>query len=530
MANAPSSFLGRLNRGLSLVCVAGALIAVGAQAWIWMLGFGIAAAIFAGLARLERATAQGTSTTASIDTPISAPLASSATAAPAAADEMAADEGEGEEDETEVEIEDEDDGAEPTELLHDALRSMKGEAELLAEVERLLALGADAAEENGDGDNALVIGALEMAPVSVLQRLADAGASVEHRVGLLADILTDEYDNADLVKLLLAHGASANDESHDYHSLVEQALETGCDDEVILALLASGPTPETDSNDHDWLFLATEQGRSPRVIAAILEAARRAGVPMDLATSLTKSLEDDTALTATLLVAGANPFEPDVEETVPVTMALDNDDIGALRLFAQSLPQRDRYRLLGRAEASETFGELEALEGWVDAFDALEARWAQGYGDPSSPAMYAEEPQAAGLNTSLRENTQGLRAQRLLLAGADPFWAPAGHPSAFEQACRRRDGMFVAMALETQSADEAEFRLNTLPQPDADWVEMARAELGLRRQARGRVVAPPQDQAGAITEQLNDVYTHGSDAIDPALADAQSRTLPSETW
>lgn len=136
-----------------------------------------------------------------------------------------------------------------------------------------------------------------------------------------------------------------------------------------------------------------------------------------------------------------------------------------------------RYRMLGWSEAlDESVEETVAALGMVAG---LEVAWSNGFGDPDQPQPYNDD-----LTESLERACKGGDAvalcQPLVLARANPF------PKAFAKACERQNPHLVAMFLESESQSEAEFRLGTLPHPDAEWVVYARILLGLRRQARKR--------------------------------------------
>lgn len=490
------SLLYRLSRATAWIFVAFALVALGAQEWwalVAALGLG---GTLGGLARLARDQPQpglghthaarlAAEQTVALERPVASIEDSDrdSMGMPTDPDPLA-----GFESSLEGEEEDEDEQT-PTDRLFDVLVFGPDLTNPLPLVEECLAAGADAAATNEDGRTLLEFAALEHAPVSVLRRLAAAGARLEADSDVLAAVLTSDVD-ADTIAVLLDHGGSVNDPSDDYQSLVEQAIEVEADEDVVLALLARHPAPVPDVNDADWLELAVTRGLSVRVIDAILEAARQAGVALNHVAALIKALEEDhPAALAALLAAGADPFEIDADDRSALAWATETDDLAALKLFALASPPRRRLRLLGRAEGSADFTQPEDLESWIDVLDALEAQWAKGYGDPAQPAMFADGLAGESLNKALRTDTTLATAQGLLLAGANPFWSPdAKQPSTFEQACRRQDGTFLAMVLETESDAEAEFRLGTLPNPGTAWAETARAELALRRAMRARAL------------------------------------------
>lgn len=487
----PSSTWVRTLRILAFLSLAVALVSLGAQRWEWLTGAGLAALVFFGLLALERVNSPVASSSASPVSPAievkkaSADLESPtrSDAPPAYANLTPAPTVEDDED---VEDEEEEEPLPPSQRLFIAVDEGMSAGEADAIVSGLVTEGADLTETDDDGNNVLEFAVLQRAEFPVVKALVAAGARLSKETEVLSQVLADNPSEEE-VKLLLAHGGSANDPSSSWESLVEQALRDEVEDRVVIALLETKPTFTTDVDDRDWAFVCIDSDRSASLLSAILESAAAIGQPIDKTASLLLAFsKEDYASMAVLLAAGASAFEYDeAEDTSLVRIALENDDRQSLFLLALACVGTDRYRLLGWAEASTDLSDMHGFQRWTNILVMLEQKWAQGYGDPLQPAAYADGTAGDALNQSLLTTTDLVQAQQLLLAGANPFWSPSnGKPSAFEQACRRRDGSFVAMLLEAESQSEAEFRLGTLEKPDSAWVEVARAELALRRFAR----------------------------------------------
>lgn len=491
MATSPSAWV-RTLRFLAFLFVALALVSLGAQRWEYLTGTTLASLVFFALLGLERLHAPLPSVP-DVSTP-AVPRSPAIKLTPDPVPELAVPRpsmvAEGYADHQEDEEEDLDDPMSKTDQLFLALSEGGPTDDLVQTIARLVAEGADLSETDEDGDNALEAAALRRLDLQVLQALVDAGARVSADTEVLSRVLSED-PSVEEVKLLLANGASVDDPSSDYGSLIEQALREDVEDRVVIALLEAGPAFVTDSDDRDWAFVSIDSDRSTTVLEAILDSASSTGQPIDKTAALLLAFsKDDLGSMAVILATGTSPFEIDeVDDASLVRMALENDDANAVFLLALACVGSDRYRLLGWVEASSDFTNLEAFQRWNQVLSLLEQKWKDGYGDPLQPTVYAEGTAGAALNESLLNTTDPVQVQQLLLAGANPFWSPgSGKPSAFEQACRRRDGSFVAMLLESESDQEADFRLGTLENSPADLISRARAELALRRFARTKVL------------------------------------------
>ena len=490
MPNPPTLWF-RWNKAAAYGLLAVALVLVGAKVWGWATAAGSAAFLFGGLAWLESRRPQpglGHTYAARTAVPPGSPPPPPSEALGSEKEEPSIEavlQNEG----GEMEAED------PTVRLH-ALLSEESDAHVLEALPGLLEQGASLSDTNEDSWNALEIAVNAQAGLDVCEALVAKGARVQPDTTLLSEVIANN-GSVDLVRLLLSNGSSADDESSDCASLVEQALEEEADEGIVLALL-EGATAFVQTNEsEDWAYLAVKQSASALVMETILARAASLGETLSLARALLLALEEDNKeLSAVLLAAGVSPFEySEEDENFPVRYALENTGMEMVRQLALACVGRDRYRLQGWAEANEEFLEEEPLKAWLRILEQLEQRWGEGYGDPRQPAMFLEGLPGEGLNRSLLQTTQAETVQALLLAGANPFWAPQEKAlCAFEQACQKADGQLVAMLLETQSDTEADYRLGTLPHPDTTWVREARAELALRRTMRQRVVEALQAQ------------------------------------
>ncbi len=225
-----------------------------------------------------------------------------------------------------------------------------------------------------------------------LERLLDAGTSVESRTaGGMTPLMLAARD-PEKVKLLVARGADVNARAATGLTPLTVAARYRGNVETVRFLLKSGARPDAEKsvevrNDASALYYAVMAGDA-EMAAALLDAGARLDSPMRLLGRVPASpllyavFLDDTAMVALLAGRGADPNEVDGDRVSVLQWAALANHAGTVRaLLARGakVDHADRFGMTALLyAASIDYGDTEVLEALLAASPDLRAKNGRG--------------------------------------------------------------------------------------------------------------------------------------------------------
>jgi len=204
-------------------------------------------------------------------------------------------------------------------------------------VHRLLAKGADINAVTDDGDTALTVSIGE-SHFALAESLLAAGADVNARTTEGRNALIEASEkSADVVQMLLAHGANPHQKNRDGWTALMSAVRSGKNDIVQILLSKGVDINAQNTQGSTALMQAVKEGHSV-VVGTLLAAGADSNVRrVDGITALMDAARrDDPVIVATLLAKGADVNATRIDGATALTEARKNGSQEIIALLTKA--------------------------------------------------------------------------------------------------------------------------------------------------------------------------------------------------
>ena len=195
-----------------------------------------------------------------------------------------------------------------------------------AQVDEILSVTVDTLTEM---DMTALILACQLNSAFIAELLINAGANVDKRIpnGINALMVATDNNSTDCVRLLLAHGASANSEKGSQSPLMLAAINSNID--CMRMLLKHGSNPNTQEKNGNTALMMSARAKDVQCLQLLIDRGADLNLKDDdqfHALMIAQCCENNNACTSLLIRAGSSLNTVNAYNETPLNYAIDSDN------------------------------------------------------------------------------------------------------------------------------------------------------------------------------------------------------------